>query len=151
MDHTVEPSTNGHSGHEHREANLGVIVWSGLGLAVATLLIMGFVILLFNVMRSAEDKIRPSISRSSPPATLPPEPRLPPCTQLAVGNCIVEPALEFEQLRAHEDQVLKTYGWQDQKNGIVHIPIDKAMDAVLQKGINGGRITSPAPPKGAGK
>jgi hypothetical protein len=40
--------------------------------------------------------------------------------------------------------VLNHYGWQDQKNGIVHIPIDKAMDMVAQQGPCGGKLAPPA-------
>ena len=41
----------------------------------------------------------------------------------------------LRQLRATEDAALTTYGWVDRKNGIVHIPIDRAMDLILQRGL----------------
>ncbi len=52
----------------------------------------------------------------------------------------MRPYEELQVLRAREDNVLSHYGWQDQKNGIVHIPIDKAMDMVAQQGPYGGKL-----------
>ena len=41
----------------------------------------------------------------------------------------------LRQLRAMEEANLTTYGWADRKNGIVHIPIDRAIDLILQRGL----------------
>jgi hypothetical protein len=41
----------------------------------------------------------------------------------------------LRQLRATEETALTTYGWVDRDNGIVHIPIDRAMDLILQRGL----------------
>src|SRR5438132_4494267 len=41
----------------------------------------------------------------------------------------------LQQLRATEDALLNTYGWIDRENGVVHIPIQRAMDLVLQRGL----------------
>lgn len=38
-------------------------------------------------------------------------------------------------LYAAQNQKLNSYGWQDRSNGIVHIPIDRAMDLILQRGL----------------
>ena len=37
-------------------------------------------------------------------------------------------------MRAAEDQVLHNYAWLDQANGIVRIPIDRAMELIEQRG-----------------
>ncbi len=135
MDQAINQSTNG-SGHEHREANVKLIAWSTVGLAVATIVIYVIVWGIFNVIKTADQK-ESSEQAASPfaiPGQLPPEPRLQ-----------VRPYEELQVLRAHEDNVLSHYGWQDQKNGIVHIPIDKAMDMVAQQGPYGGKL-EPAKP-----
>ncbi len=41
----------------------------------------------------------------------------------------------LRQLRATEDAALNTYGWVDRKNGKVHIPIERAMQLLLQRGL----------------
>lgn len=38
-------------------------------------------------------------------------------------------------LYAAENKKLNSYGWVDRSNGIVHIPIDRAMDLLLQRGL----------------
>jgi hypothetical protein len=42
------------------------------------------------------------------------------------------PQVDLDALRAREDRELTTYGWVDRSNGIVRIPIDRAMQLVLQ-------------------
>ena len=41
----------------------------------------------------------------------------------------------LRQLRATEDAALNTYGWVDRSNGVVHIPIQHAIDLVLERGL----------------
>ncbi len=140
MNQATDHNTNG-SGHEHREANVSLIVWSAVALAVATLAIYVLVWGMFNVIKTADQK-ESSAQAASPfatPGQLPPEPRLQ-----------VRPWEELQVLRAREDDVLGHYGWQDQKNGVVHIPIDKAMDMVAQQGPYGGKIEA-AKPAAVGK
>jgi hypothetical protein len=55
---------------------------------------------------------------------LPPQPRLQP-----------HPATDLKRYCEIEQQQLTTYGWVDQNNGLVRIPVDRAMDIVLQKGL----------------
>lgn len=37
------------------------------------------------------------------------------------------------KLHAHEQQVAASYGWVDQKTGVVQLPIDRAMELTLRK------------------
>src|SRR5258708_28268903 len=46
------------------------------------------------------------------------------------------------QARAHDDPILYGYGWVDQKAGIAHVPIQRAVDLVIQQGL-------PTPPAAA--
>jgi len=57
------------------------------------------------------------------------EPQVPP-----VPRVEEHPQLELQQLRTQEDQTLSTYGWVDKKEGIVRIPIERAMELQLQRG-----------------
>lgn len=70
--------------------------------------------------------------RGAPPATTPPvEPQpLPPEPRLQVA-----PSVELEKLRKEEEERLKSYGWVDRKERIVHIPIDKAVEVLLERGL----------------
>jgi hypothetical protein len=63
---------------------------------------------------------------------LPPEPRL----QTTAPQ-------DLKQYRAGQDDILGSYGWVDTKAGIVRIPVERAMEVLLQKGLP-GRGGSPA-------
>jgi len=58
------------------------------------------------------------------PTVLPPQPRLQP-----------NPALDFQALHATQEAELNSYGWVDQSKGIVHIPIDRAMELLAQQNL----------------
>jgi hypothetical protein len=53
---------------------------------------------------------------------LPPEPRLE-----------IDPQAHLARLHAEEDEVLRTYGWVDKPNGVVRIPIDRAMALMVER------------------
>lgn len=55
--------------------------------------------------------------------------------------------VDIKDMRLHEDEVMSTFGWVDQNNGIVHIPITKAMDMVQKNGVATGNQV-PADSKG---
>jgi len=42
---------------------------------------------------------------------------------------------ELNDYRLREEQTLNSYGWVDQKAGIVHIPIDHAMELIAERGL----------------
>lgn len=42
---------------------------------------------------------------------------------------------DMNKFRSQNDAILNSYGWTDQKAGIVHIPIDQAMRAIAQQGL----------------
>ncbi len=45
------------------------------------------------------------------------------------------PDAVMQQYLSEEDARLHTYGWLDQNAGVVHIPIERAIDALLQRGL----------------
>ena len=47
-------------------------------------------------------------------------PAFPPAPRIEIA-----PSIEYQQLRAQEDQILSTYGWVDRKAGTTRIPIDQ--------------------------
>src|SRR6266550_664752 len=40
-----------------------------------------------------------------------------------------------KDIRMQEEQTLNSYGWVDQQNGVVRIPIDRAMQLLAQRGL----------------
>lgn len=125
MDHAIEhTSTNGSSGYERREANLKLIIYSAIGLAVTVFIVLILMWGVFNALKVHGEANDQTYSPMAAPFQLPPEPRLQ-----------EHPDLELRELRAHEAQVLNQYQWSDQKNGILHIPINRAMDLIAQRGL----------------
>jgi hypothetical protein len=43
--------------------------------------------------------------------------------------------IEINDFRLKEEQTLSTYGWVDEKAGVMHIPIERAMQLVAQRGL----------------
>lgn len=48
------------------------------------------------------------------------------------------PNPKLRDLHAREDQLLNSYGWVDQGKGVVHIPIDQAMERLVEEERAGG-------------
>jgi hypothetical protein len=47
----------------------------------------------------------------------------------------VFPAQDLKETQAAEEALLHSYGWVDRAAGVVHIPIQQAMELLLQRGI----------------
>jgi len=47
----------------------------------------------------------------------------------------VNPRKDLIEIQDSQLQVLETYAWEDRKAGIVRVPIDRAMELLLQKGL----------------
>ena len=58
------------------------------------------------------------------------EDRLPPAPRLQIHG-----TRDWQQFRSAEAAQLTTYGWMERPAGIVHIPIEAAMDLVAQRGV----------------
>jgi hypothetical protein len=43
--------------------------------------------------------------------------------------------LEIKDFRTQEEQTLNSYGWVDQQNGVVRIPIERAMQLLAERGL----------------
>ena len=120
MSNAAEHSSHNGTGHEHREADPRLIVETIIGLTISVIVVCVIVWGIFVLFQKTSTEPHPS------PVAL--QPQLPP------GPHVEEhPAEELKALRVREEDLLKKYGWVDQKAGTVHIPIDKAMDEVVGK------------------
>jgi len=75
--------------------------------------------------------VSPMAQTASP---LPPAPRLQ-----------VQPVQDLRQIRAEEDAVLQHYGWVNAENGVVRIPLERAMELVLERGLPQRTAEQPTP------
>jgi hypothetical protein len=120
MEQTLHPTPNG-AGHEHREVSVRLIVVSLGFLAVSTFVVLLLVIGIFRYFYR---------SYSTAEATRLAQPVIPPEPRLEVAS-----TQQLHDLRAKEDHILSTYAWVDKQDGIVRVPIDKAIDMLAAKGV----------------
>lgn len=66
---------------------------------------------------------------TEPPKTIPAFPN-----PLLQGTMATK--VDIAKLRHEEDDKLNRYGWVDESKGVAHIPIDKAIDLVAERGLN---------------
>jgi|GEM_PF-1862947 len=111
----------GHEGDNLRVGRIALVAVA-LTLSVAVVLLaLGGVFAAFANRALQADASVPQLAQT---AQLPLAPRL----QIA-------PAADLANLRATEQARLDSYGWIDQQAGIVHIPIDRAMELIVQRGL----------------
>jgi len=122
------PETKPHAperrGHEERDVNVWAVGKFGIGL---TLLCIGSLVLLAFLFRYFEKQVA--------------GPAAPPREIAAQGGLPLEPRLQetpvqdLKQMQAGEDQILGSYGWVDKPKGIVRVPIGRAIDLLVQRGL----------------
>jgi hypothetical protein len=112
------------TGHELSDLSARGISLFGVGLAllviVALLVCYGLLVLL----RDSQAR------RAEPPSALSPS------RERAAGPQLeVQPGQAMKELRRQEEKHLKSYGWIDREKGLAHIPIERAMDILVDKGL----------------
>ena len=107
--------------HEHQDVNARTVALSGgvLLLTVGVVLVLMIALLAYWASRPAG-----SVGPLANVRVEPEEPRLQ-----------VSPAQDLVKMRQSEDAVLHSYGWVDQKAGVVRIPIERAMALVVERGL----------------
>lgn len=118
--------------YERRDLSPRVIGLFLVGLVIATALTLLAIWALFDHFAARQSRADRPPSPLADVRQIPPEPRLQ-----------VSGAADLAAFRAREESELTSYGWVDRKAGTVRIPIDRAMDLLLQRGL-------PATPQKAG-
>lgn len=129
MPHAAAPHDHGHGPdvhHETSDVNLRGILGFAAGLTVAAVFIHFIVWLLFTYFDVRETRQPPPVYplAAQQENRLPPEPRLQ-----------TQPREDLRELRAHEEEILSSYGWVDKNAGVVRIPIDRAMKMLVERGV----------------
>ncbi len=58
-----------------------------------------------------------------------------------------EPVTDMDKFRAQVEDRLNSYGWVDEKAGIVHIPIERAIELTVQRGLAARKAAPPEEPR----
>lgn len=131
--------------HEHTDVPIKPIALFLVGLLVATVVIYLLMYLLFNTLEkqaARQEAAQPKSPLASERQADPPEPRL----QL-IPSHKVHPLDELVQMKREEDQALSSYGWVDQPSGAVRLPIEKAKEIAIGRGL-GARPQGQPPVQG---
>ncbi|HFB52687.1 MAG TPA: hypothetical protein ENJ48_03230 [Anaerolineae bacterium] len=115
-------SNQPHTAHETHDIPVKPIVWTLAGLGV----FLAIVMVVFAIWFRAEEAKRVAIEGASTQQMT----ELPENTPRLQS----QPAADLQTMRAHEREMLTTYGWVDKDAGIGRIPIDRAMDLALEQG-----------------
>jgi hypothetical protein len=120
------PTTTEPRGYETRDVALRPVVIAGIGLTAVVVVSAVLMWLLFGALAEREARLspKPNPLAESFGRQVPPEPRLQ-----------TDPRKDLERMWAEEDATLHSYGWVDRKAGVVRIPIERAMELTLQRGL----------------
>jgi len=135
IDPHLSPQPPGGPGYEVRDANPAAIVKFGVGLAIVLIVVAIGMRLVFGYFAETQT-LGPAASPFENARTLPPQPRLQ-----------VMPEADIHDYWEREQEILKSYGWVDKQNGVVRIPIERAMRMTLER-VLPARAAKPAGPAG---
>jgi hypothetical protein len=121
---------------EREDLGAGGIFAFLVGLAVTGLLIHLILAGMYRYLDVYEKKHQPPQNPLARPASADMrQPTPQDANKFPLPRLEVNERSELYGKRIQEEQILNTYGWVDQKAGIAHIPIERAMDMVVQQGL----------------
>jgi hypothetical protein len=111
-------------GHETYAGDVRAIGATGLALGIGIAIVLALVYGIFEYLAHHRIVIMPANPMAETDRQqFPPAPRIE-----------EHPSIELQELHSQEDHILSTYGWTDKKDGVVRIPIDRAMELQLERG-----------------
>jgi hypothetical protein len=123
---------NGHGSFEHQDLKAGAILYFLAMLGIVTVMCLFGLKGLYTFLDHREKASQPAVN---PLVTNVPEDtrHIPRGYPQAV---FPSPKLEEDERgQLAEEQTLYSYGWVDEKSGTVRIPIERAMDLLVQRGL----------------
>jgi hypothetical protein len=114
-------------GHETRDFSTRVVVIFGISLVVGAVLVFVAIWLVYLFLGAQADRVY--ATREYPLAPVGARPQ-PPAPRLQA-----KPREELQALRAAEDRRLSGYGWVNPSAGVAYIPIERAMQLTLERGL----------------
>jgi len=128
IQHPLPDLTNPELRHENRDVNVWAVGKVGIALVLTTIasLLLMFGMFRYLEVRENTAQIPPATTYTVNPNKLPPEPNV-------MFN--QHESENQQEIRAAEDRELNEYGWADKAHGVVRLPIERAMDLVVQRGL----------------
>lgn len=135
---TKQPEQVGRGdGYEHRDASIPSLLKLGLGLAILIAVTLVAMKWTFRII----DRYEP-LGPAAVPFASSSQPTPGPLLQAA-------PHMDLKEYCVAQQSNVSTYAWVDKQQGTVRIPVDRAMDLILQQGLpvraSGGAPSGAAP------
>jgi hypothetical protein len=116
-------------GYEERDVNVFMVGKFAFALVLMTLFAMALLYGLFRYFQSQSG----GQARTADPARTFPQPQLQ-----------RTPIPDLKTVRAAEEHILTSYDWVDRGKGVVRIPIDRAMDLLVERGLPARQAAPPS-------
>jgi len=123
-----ENNKNRPPGFEQSDVNVTGVAKFAVALVIMTVFAMLLLVGVFKYFQSEGGGQAKSVN----PTEIFPQPQLQ-----------TTPIPDLQAIRKAEDETLSTYGWVDQSKGVVRIPIDRAMQLIVERGLP---VRKEAPP-----
>lgn len=103
-----------------------ILIFAAVLVGITGLTLLGMNWLFTSAMTRQARLDAPPAPMAQSASPLPPAPRLQ-----------VQPGQDWQQIQAQEEALLHSYSWVDESNGIVRIPITRAMELIVERGLPG--------------
>ncbi len=137
VDTTKHGNQPGHGGFERQDLRAAGIIYFFLGLAAVTLLAAFLLTRFYNFLEQRENSDQPTLSPlvTNVPTDTRHIPRTYPQSTFPNPKLEEDERGQLNGIRLTEEQTLNSYGWVDEKAGTMHIPIERAMELIAQRGL----------------
>ena len=122
--HTTRSNGSKNDGYEKSDLRLSGITLFVFVMTLIIVVSMVALTFLFNNFDQSAAQLDQPMSPLMATQAPPPEPRLQ-----------SRPQLDREEMRAAEEAILNHYGWVNQSQGVVHIPIERAIELTAERGL----------------
>ena len=118
-------------GHEPKDVNVkGLFIFAGSLLAFLLAMLLGLIVL-FEGYQFVDHWLDARRARTEPGA----ESRVHTRPEYAGPLLQVKPEEDLRWMKRQNAQDLGDYGWVDRSNGVVRVPVDRAIDLIVQRGL----------------
>ncbi len=124
-------------GHEKTDVSVGFVATSAGGLLAIMFAGIALMFGLYAFLQSRWTRLDQPLSPLA--AKLPPRPPEPRLQE--------KPAMDLGEFRAREQQRLHSYGWVEPAAGVAHMPIERAIELTLERGLPARKETKSGGPK----
>ena len=132
----VKPAGGSGAGHELSDLSPRAIAIFGIALAATVIACLILAMWIFGFFSALETKL-----------DVPPSPLAKPATPAGPLLQVSAPK-DLKEMRAAEEKILTSYDWVDRQAGTVRIPIERAMQLLVERGLPApGQPSQPAKAK----